>query len=324
MSIRVERQHVGAILLVSPGGAQTVRCLPGAGRGGILGRHLRPDVAGRADRDKHLLPVRREDDIARPVSAIVRQMRHHDLRRPGRAQLAGAVGEAHHACGLRHIDEAGIGARWPERDAERLRQSRCKDRRLRWPRRAVGGAEYADAAGAALGQEHVAVGGNAQRAWTIEAGGELVHTEPRRNVQRCPGGPRHHRGLTRRRLRCVWRRQGCRRDVAHHARRVAAPVAIGGRAGQHRFSQRHRRRRTQDKKYRRQMSNHSPMHARGRPACDSPARDGRIYINPRKIGGLVRWRDGLSRYGRAVVMAGLHPATSARKCRCVCEANEVR
>ena len=60
-----------------------------------------------------------------------------------------------------------------------------EDRRLRRPRRAVGGAEHADAAGAALGHEDVAVGRHAQRARTIEAGGELVHPEPRRDVQRC-------------------------------------------------------------------------------------------------------------------------------------------
>src|SRR5215469_3699645 len=91
------------------------------------------------------------------------------------------------------------------------------------------GPQHAHAAGAALGDEYVAIRRGADDPRPGEAGGEQVDGKARRNERLLVGPMRDSDEISDgfRRLR---RRQLTRRDMTAHARAIGAPIAVGGPA----------------------------------------------------------------------------------------------
>ena len=122
--------------------------------------HVFGVVGVRSYRHVHYLTVRREHDVTR-VMAARREMRHDGLGGAACGQVAVAVGKAKHGIGVADIDPLRIGSRRIEADAERIGQAGRKYRRL--CRFAAIRPQHADASGAALGDENVAVRGGAHQ-----------------------------------------------------------------------------------------------------------------------------------------------------------------
>ena len=131
------------------------------------------------------------------MAAAGGQRRHDDFGRPRRLGLAAAIGEAHDAVGLGDIDVTRVRPRRIEGDAERAVEPVGEDGGARRLGRAVGGAEHGDAAGAALGDEDVAVRRDAHDARLLEAGGEQADGEALRapSARRPRGAATRHDGL---------------------------------------------------------------------------------------------------------------------------------
>jgi hypothetical protein len=102
--------------------------------------------------------------------AADRQMRHHDLDWAAGGEIAIAIGKADHGIGVADIDPLRIGSGRIERDAERVVQARCERARRR---RAVAvRPQHADAPGAALRDENVAIRRHANDARLGESRGK--------------------------------------------------------------------------------------------------------------------------------------------------------
>ena len=192
--------------------------------------HFVGDVGGRADRDEHRLAVGGKGEVARPMAVAGRQRRRDDFGRPGRVGRRCGRGSARPRRSRRHRRNAGLGLadRRRRRTGDAARRRRWRSRRLG---RAVCGAEYGDAAGDALGDEDVAIRRDAHDARLVEAGSEQADGETCRRLR--PGAlgtgdaPRGVGG----RAATLRRRQVGRRQLAAHARRIAAPVAESRGAG---------------------------------------------------------------------------------------------
>ena len=128
-----------------------------------------------ADRGEELCAVLGEDQVAGPVAAAAQASAAGQVGQVFRGAAGGEVAvfvrEADDAVGVADVDPGGIGSGGVEGDAEGLVEIGGKDRDLL--RLAVGAyaAKDFDFAGLALGQEEVAVGGGADEAGIVEAGG---------------------------------------------------------------------------------------------------------------------------------------------------------
>ena len=109
-------------------------------------------------------------------------------------RVAVLVGEADDRVGVADVDVLRLRPRRIERDPEGPRQAGGEDLVHLGLAVAVGVAEDADAVGAALGDEEVAVGGADDDAGLVQPGGELGDLEPLRapwaRPPRAAGRPR--------------------------------------------------------------------------------------------------------------------------------------
>ena len=196
------------------------------------------DVRPRADRDVQGLAVGRELQVARPVPAAADALvAAGDVLddRLGLARglrVAVLVGEADHGVGVADVDVFRLGPDRVEGDPERPVQAGGEDLVDLGLAVAVGVAEDADAVGAALGQEQVAVRGADDDAGLGQPGGELRHLEAFGRLGPGPFGTRGDAGEVLGRRRVVGRGQVVDRDLPAHARRVGRPVAEGVLAGE--------------------------------------------------------------------------------------------
>ena len=196
------------------------------------------DVRARADRDVESLAVGRELQVPRPVPAAADALvAAGDVLddRLGLARglrVAVLVGETDHGVGVADVDVLRL---WPDRvegDPERSVQAGGEDLVDLGLAVAVGVAEDADAVGAALGQEQVAVRGADDDAGLGQPGGELRHLEAFGRLGPGPFGTTDDAGEVVGRRRVVGRGQVVDRDLPAHARRVGRPVAEGVLAGE--------------------------------------------------------------------------------------------
>src|SRR5256714_690903 len=84
-------------------------------------------VGERANRNVHLLSVRRERDVARPMSAAAEQSTAGKLgaqffRRTARLRVAIVIRKSHDAICVRYVEKLRVGSRWVERNSEWLVQ----------------------------------------------------------------------------------------------------------------------------------------------------------------------------------------------------------
>ena len=147
-------------------------------------------------------------------------------------RVAVLVGEADHGVGVADVDVLRLGPDRVEGDPERSVQAGGEDLVDLGLAVAVGVAEDADAVGAALGQEQVAVRGADDDAGLGQPGGELRHLEAFGRLGPGPFGTRDDAGEVVGRRRVVGRGQVVDRDLPAHARRVGRPVAEGVLAGE--------------------------------------------------------------------------------------------
>ena len=154
------------------------------------------------------------------------------------------IGKAHDRVGLGDIDVARVRPRRIEGDAERAVEAGGEDVATSRLGRAVGGAEDADAPGAALGDENVAVRRDAHDARLVETRGEQADGEARRRLRHGAGGPRDDPRRIGGRARAPGAGRSAAVNLAANARRVGAPIAIGGGAGARRAVVGERRRAT--------------------------------------------------------------------------------
>ena len=154
------------------------------------------DVRPRADRDEQRLAVGRELEVARPVAAAADALvAAGDVLddRLGLARglrVAVLVGEADDRVGVADVDVLRLGPGRVEGDPERPVQAGGEDLVDLGLAVAVGVAEDADAVGAALGDEQVAVRGADDDAGLCQPGGELRHLEALGRLGPGPFGPR--------------------------------------------------------------------------------------------------------------------------------------
>ena len=196
------------------------------------------DVRARADRDVQGLAVGRELQVTRPVAAAAdllvaaRDVLDDRLGLARGLRVAVLVGEADHGVGVADVDVLRLGPDRVEGDPERPVQAGGEDLVDLGLAVAVGVAEDADAVGAALGQEQVAVRGADDHAGLGQPGGELRHLEAFGRLGPGPLGARGDAGEVHGRGRVVGRGQVGDRDLAADARRVGRPVAEGVLAGE--------------------------------------------------------------------------------------------
>src|SRR5205085_12241381 len=93
----------------------------GAIRFGRVVGHIRE----RANRDIHLLAIRREREAARPVPATAEQatagkLGAQFLRRTARLRVAVTIRKSHQAVCVRDVEKLRVATRWIERDPKRL------------------------------------------------------------------------------------------------------------------------------------------------------------------------------------------------------------
>ena len=217
---RGEAEHRGPAFLVAVGSSGLRRVAAAA----ALAQHPSRHVRRRTDAHEQGAIVRRYCQIPRRMAALGK-LRHDDLGSTGRSD-ATVVGIPHDAGRLGDIDEARVGG-GPERNPERLLQPRGKHRAGSGTAVAAMRTPNADTAGAGFRQENVAIGRSSHGARHIEPGGPNFGVEtgrdvrhgvfrPRNDVRSPAGRGRHRRG-----------RKVGRRDVAHHAGCVGAPIAVG-------------------------------------------------------------------------------------------------
>ena len=132
--------------------------------------------------------------------------RDQRLGGPARLQIAVAVGKAQHRIGVADIDELRIGSGRIEGDAERRVETRGEDRHYARLGAVAAGAQHADAARLALGDENVAVGRDADEARLFQLVGEQRDRDARRRFGTAPAG----RGTMRGRLKADGSRRGGR------------------------------------------------------------------------------------------------------------------
>ena len=220
-AVRVGDEHGGPPRFRPPRGAEPVLRFPVGDRLGALLAHPLAGVRGRADRDEELLAVRREGDVARPVRAALGQAANDDLGLAQRLPVAGGIGEPHDLVRLGDIDEAWIGTGGIKSDAIGAVEPLGEDGR----RGIAALGEHAHLAGAALGQEDVAVRRGAQDTRSPEPFRHQLRHEAGRHAGQPALRPRHRIGLGRHRFRRMGRRQVAGLDPMRPARPVGAPVA---------------------------------------------------------------------------------------------------
>ena len=225
----IGHHHIGAPDLDTPVGAEGMVRRPGLHFIRRLPRDLLGHVGARAHGDEHFRAVGGEDHVASGVAALaVGELGNHHLGLAPRLQVARAIGKAHDRIDIGHIDPLRIGGR-VEGDAEGAVELVGENFRLGGGGRTVLGPQDADAIGVGLGHEHVAVGGGAHQARRIQLSvgldgeaGKGLEAGVSRLGDHGGHGRRHRGGHGRGHVR--------RRDLAHHAGRIGAEVAVSGRA----------------------------------------------------------------------------------------------
>ena len=162
-----------------------------------------------------------------------RQAGHHRLRRAGRPQIAGAIGKADDAVGVRDIDVSRARPWRPKGDAEGLIKALGEGVECRRLAR-VAAAQDADAAGLALGDEDVAARRHSDQARVVEAARQELDGKAGWRLRPRAGGARHDGRAAMGARGRIGRRHVRGRDLAPHSRRVALPIAVSGGTGQDR------------------------------------------------------------------------------------------
>src|SRR6185503_7623408 len=148
----VEHEHVCAVLLAAPSGADAVLAFPRLDLVCGFLRHVLCDVRQRADRDEHAAAVGREDEVARVVAFARRcELAYHDFRRTRGFAVARLVRETNDAIHLGDVEPLRRRARRVELHAEWPRQPGREFRGARDARAVRGRLEHLDAALPRLG-----------------------------------------------------------------------------------------------------------------------------------------------------------------------------
>ena len=223
-------QDCGAIGLGVPARTQAVLRVPGRGLAAVLFAHAFGDVRSRTDRDEEPLAVEGKSNVARAVAAVaLGQLRYDRFGRTARLQVAALIRDAHHRIIVPHVNPLGMISRRIKSDPERPVETLCKNLILRGAFRPVGGAQHANAVGAGLHDENIAVRRHAYQARIRQPRGEKLDGESRRDRQRGAVRLFHDMGAIAGRTGRVGRRQVGDGDVVLHAGRGVLPIAgIGG------------------------------------------------------------------------------------------------
>ena len=194
-----------------------------------LSAHVSGHITGGTDGHIHRLAIGRECDVARPVAAAGGQIGNHGFRRSRGLHVASLVGETDNFSLQPHVDPFRIGPRRIEGDPIGVLEAVGEGRGGLGLVARFGGADDGDlAVRAALGEENIAIRGEADHARALQARGEGLDLEAGHGLQLGVRRLRHNLGAIGGGGRGERSGHILRPDLAHQAGGVAVPIAIGG------------------------------------------------------------------------------------------------